>query len=71
MGLNLQLLLKDMATITLDTAPFIYLIEENPAYIQIVEPIFIEISRGNINACTSTITLLKFSQSLWKKIIPN
>jgi len=59
MGLNLQLLLKDKTAIALDTALFIYLIEENPTYIRIVEQIFIEISRGNIYACTSTITLIE------------
>ncbi|WP_211529854.1 type II toxin-antitoxin system VapC family toxin [Methanocalculus chunghsingensis] len=59
MGLNLQLLLKDKTAIALDTALFIYLIEENPTYIRFVEPIFLGISRGAIQACTSTITLIE------------
>lgn len=59
MGLNLQFLLKDKASVALDTAPFIYLIEENPTYIRFVEPIFLGISRGAIQACTSTITLIE------------
>ncbi len=39
-------LLKDAKSIAVDTAPFIYFIEENPTYINIVEPLFQEISRG-------------------------
>jgi len=45
--------------ICLDTAPFIYFIEENPRYISIVERIFSEISHGNILGISSYLTLLE------------
>lgn len=45
--------------ICLDTAPFIYLIEENLRYISIVERIFSEISYGNILGISSYLTLLE------------
>ena len=59
MGLKLLSLLKNAKVIALDTAPFIYFIEENPTYINIVEPLFQEISRGNLRAVTSYITLIE------------
>ena len=45
--------------ICLDTAPIIYFIEENEKYRNILRPIFVEIDSGNIEAITSTITLLE------------
>jgi len=45
--------------IWIDTAPFIYFIEKDPKYLNIVRPIFAEIDAGNIEALTSTITLLE------------
>ena len=45
--------------ICIDTAPFIYFIEKDPKYLSIVRPIFAEIDAGNIEAVTSTITLLE------------
>jgi len=57
--LKLLNLLKDAKSIAVDTAPFIYFIEENPTYINIVEPLFQEISRGNLRAFTSQITLIE------------
>jgi len=45
--------------ICIDTAPFIYFIEKDPKYLNIVRPIFAEIDAGNIEAMTSTITLLE------------
>ena len=44
--------------ICIDTAPFIYFIEKDPKYLNIVRPIFAEIDAGNIEALTSTITLI-------------
>ena len=52
-------LLKKVKHIAIDTAPLIYFIEENPIYISIVEPMFLEISRGNLHAFTSQITLIE------------
>jgi predicted nucleic acid-binding protein len=45
--------------ICIDTAPFIYFIEKDAEYLNIVRPIFAEIDAGNIEAITSTITLLE------------
>ena len=45
--------------ICIDTAPFIYFIEKDPKYLNIVRPIFAEIDAGKIDALTSTITLLE------------
>jgi len=46
-------------TVCIDTAPFIYFIEEHPVYLDIVKPVFAAIDAGNIEALTSTVTLLE------------
>lgn len=46
-------------SICIDTAPIIYFIEKHPKYLNILRPIFVEIDSGNIEAITSTITLLE------------
>lgn len=43
----------------LDTAPFIYLIEEHPQYLPIVRPVFAAIADGGLTAVTSALTLLE------------
>ena len=43
----------------LDTAPLIYLIEENPRYIGTVRPLFEALDRGEFTMVTSTVTLLE------------
>lgn len=45
--------------ICIDTAPFIYFIEKDPKYLDIIRPLFAEIDAGKIHAVTSTITLLE------------
>lgn len=45
--------------ICLDTAPIIYFIENYGKYREIIRPVFVEIDSGNIEAITSTITLLE------------
>jgi predicted nucleic acid-binding protein len=45
--------------ICLDTSPIIYFIEKDSTYWNLVRPVFIEISSGNIEAITSTLTLLE------------
>ena len=45
--------------ICIDTAPMIYFIEEHAKYREIIRPVFVEIDSGNIEAITSTITLLE------------
>jgi predicted nucleic acid-binding protein len=46
-------------TIGLDTAPLIYFIEENPAYIGGVQPFFESMENGDFTVVTSAITLLE------------
>ena len=45
--------------ICIDTASIIYFIERHPKYRNIIRPLFAEIAAGNIEAITSTITLLE------------
>jgi predicted nucleic acid-binding protein len=45
------------SVVAIDTAPFIYFIENNPAYIRLVAPFFASLDRGDFRAVTSTITL--------------
>ncbi len=45
--------------IALDTAIFIYWIEENPDYLPGIEPLFRAVDRGEIEIVTSAITLLE------------
>jgi len=46
-------------TVGLDTAPLIYFIEENPAYIEIVRFFFEAMDKGDFLVVTSTVTLLE------------
>jgi predicted nucleic acid-binding protein len=46
-------------TVGLDTAPQIYFIEENPAYIEPVRLFFEAMDRGGFLVVTSTVTLLE------------
>jgi predicted nucleic acid-binding protein len=43
----------------LDTAPLIYFIEENPAYLEVLHPFFQAIDGGEFSAVTSIVTLLE------------
>ena len=43
----------------IDSALFIYLIEENPTFLPLVEPIFAAIDGGTLLAVTSAVTLLE------------
>ena len=45
------------ALIAFDTAPLIYLIEENPTWLPVVLPFFEAITRGDLQGITSTVTL--------------
>jgi predicted nucleic acid-binding protein len=47
------------SVVGLDTAPLIYLIEENPTYVTIVDPFFGSIERSEITAVTFIVTLLE------------
>ncbi len=45
--------------VALDTAVFIYFIEEHPRHLRTVEPIFEAIAAGRVEAVTSALTLLE------------
>jgi predicted nucleic acid-binding protein len=45
--------------VAVDTAAFIYLIEEHHAYLPIVEPLFLEVAAGEREIVTSALTLLE------------
>jgi len=45
--------------VALDTAIFIYFIEEEPRYLRLIEPVFEAIDRGVIEGVTSSLTLLE------------
>jgi len=45
--------------IAIDTAVFIYFLEEHPVFLPIVEPLFEAIDAGRLRAVTSTLTLLE------------
>lgn len=45
--------------VCIDTAPIIYFIEKHDRYLNVLRPLFAEIDAGNIEAITSTITLLE------------
>jgi predicted nucleic acid-binding protein len=45
------------SAVAIDTAPFIYFIENNPAFIRLVAPFFEGLDGGEFRAVTSTITL--------------
>ena len=43
----------------LDTAPLIYFIEQHPKYTRVVQPFFEALSKGELTAVASTVTLLE------------
>lgn len=45
--------------IALDTAPFIYMMEEHPLFLDVVEPLFRAIDGARLRAVTSELTLLE------------
>lgn len=59
MELKLAKLLKGVERIAIDTAPFIYFIEENKSYIDILDILFTKINEGRFTAYTSVVTLIE------------
>jgi predicted nucleic acid-binding protein len=47
------------ADAAVDTAAFIYFIEEDPKYLPIVEPLFLEVDAGKRRVVTSALTLFE------------
>ena len=45
--------------VTLDTAVFIYFMEEHPRYLSVVEPVFAAMEGARLQAVTSGVTLLE------------
>lgn len=45
--------------VALDTCVFIYYIEEHPAFLPIIEPVFKAVDRGRLQAVTSDLALLE------------
>jgi predicted nucleic acid-binding protein len=45
--------------VALDSAIFIYFIEQHPRYLTLLRPLFMRIDGGNLPAVTSTLTLLE------------
>lgn len=54
-------LLSDLGEgpVALDTAVFIYLVEEHPVYLPLIIPVFVAIDRGKIRGVTSALTILE------------
>jgi len=48
----------------LDTAPLIYLIEEDPSFLPFVRPFFEAVDRGEFRVVTSTLTLTEVLNQL-------
>ena len=49
--------LQNTDFIGLDTSPFIYFVEQNPQYVDLMREIFKRITSGDFQACSSVITL--------------
>lgn len=49
--------LETVTFLGLDTSPFIYFIERNPLYVDLVREIFRRLNDGDFQACSSVITL--------------
>lgn len=45
--------------VAVDTAIFVYFIEEHPTFLPVVEPLFREVDRGHMELVTSALTLLE------------
>lgn len=55
--MKLQIAFRDVSRVFLDTAPVIYYVENNPAYVDVTALIFDGIDAGRWQATTSPITL--------------
>ncbi len=59
MELSFLKTLKGIDSVAIDTAPFIYYIEEHKYYIKVIDPLFKLIGQGRIIAYTSVVTLIE------------
>jgi len=49
----------DAQTVAVDTAPFIYYLEEHRTYLPLLDPFFAAVTAGSVRIITSTVTLLE------------
>ncbi len=49
--------LKNIDFLSLDTSPFIYFVEQNPLYVDLMREVFERITDGDFQSCSSVITL--------------
>ncbi len=60
--------LQNIDFIALDTSPFIYFVEQNPQYVNVMREVFNRITNNDFRACSSVITLTEvLVQPLRKK----
>lgn len=59
MELSLLKTIKGIDSVAIDTAPFIYYIEEHKDYIKVIDPLFKLIGQGQLIAYTSIVTLIE------------
>lgn len=54
-------LIEDLGSgpVGVDTAIFIYFIEEHPRFIPLIEPLFLQVDKGRLELITSALTLLE------------
>lgn len=54
-------LIEDLGSgpVGVDTAIFIYFIEEHPRFLPLIEPLFLQVDEGRIELITSALTLLE------------
>lgn len=55
--MKLDTALRNVAFIGLDTSPFIYFVEQNPLYVDLMREVFKRITNGDFQASSSVITL--------------
>jgi predicted nucleic acid-binding protein len=49
--------LRDVSLLGLDTSPFIYFVERNPNYLDLMREVFKRLTDGEFKSCSSVITL--------------
>ena len=49
--------LKNIDFLGLDTSPFIYFVEQNPLYVDLMREVFKRVTNGDLSARSSVITL--------------
>jgi predicted nucleic acid-binding protein len=55
--MTVDTMLQGVSLMCIETAPFIYFVEQNPRYLEVMRMIFQRVTFGQIQVITSTITL--------------